>query len=323
MSQIVNSHSTGINRMPAASAAAPPPTIAPPTQGGRTGKLRNGNPRGNPNLAPRCGARTRAGCACRAPAMANGRCRMHGGKCTGPRTAEGMARMIAAKTTHGRYAGATAPQRVLHRHVRAVVARHRILCTATLLLPYLPPGLAGELAHAVPELSAPPHPEPFTPAGSPPPPADATVAPRVRAAERAAVLAEREAQAVWRAGIAFARTAKCAARIVQRAAREARRRSQDGEARGTRNNPMQRENARRALRRELMLRAAGLRAAPVAHSAPAAPPLAPTTPPDPTVRDAGALPAIHNEPMQREPAAAPSPPPGPGRIVARSLRLSA
>lgn len=30
--------------------------------------------------APRCGARTRSGSPCKAPAMPNGRCRMHGGK---------------------------------------------------------------------------------------------------------------------------------------------------------------------------------------------------------------------------------------------------
>lgn len=30
-------------------------------------------------LAPRCGARTRAGGLCQGPAMLNGRCRMHGG----------------------------------------------------------------------------------------------------------------------------------------------------------------------------------------------------------------------------------------------------
>ena len=73
----------------------------------RTGPLRNGNPRGNPNLAPRCGARTRTGCACRAPAMANGRCRMHGGNSTGPRTQEGRERLRAARTTHGGYGADT------------------------------------------------------------------------------------------------------------------------------------------------------------------------------------------------------------------------
>jgi uncharacterized protein YjcR len=33
---------------------------------------------------PRCGAKTRAGTPCKAPAMKNGRCQMHGGKSTGP-----------------------------------------------------------------------------------------------------------------------------------------------------------------------------------------------------------------------------------------------
>ena len=35
------------------------------------------------NLGPRCGARTRSGTPCQSPAMANGRCRMHGGKSPG------------------------------------------------------------------------------------------------------------------------------------------------------------------------------------------------------------------------------------------------
>jgi hypothetical protein len=35
------------------------------------------------NATPRCGARTRAGIPCRHPAMANGRCRMHGGRSPG------------------------------------------------------------------------------------------------------------------------------------------------------------------------------------------------------------------------------------------------
>ena len=44
------------------------------------GKLRHGNPSGDFLAAPRCGARTRDACPCRQPAMANGRCRLHGGK---------------------------------------------------------------------------------------------------------------------------------------------------------------------------------------------------------------------------------------------------
>lgn len=55
------------------------------------------------NAAPRCGANTRAGTSCCAPAMANGRCRMHGGLSTGPRTPEGLARSRTANWKHGDY----------------------------------------------------------------------------------------------------------------------------------------------------------------------------------------------------------------------------
>jgi hypothetical protein len=90
----------------------------------RTGPLRNGNPRGNPNLAPRCGAKTRTPRSgpCRAPAMANGRCRMHGGPSTGPRTVEGLARLRAARTKHGLYSAENIAAR---RHAAAVVAEAR------------------------------------------------------------------------------------------------------------------------------------------------------------------------------------------------------
>ncbi len=67
--------------------------------------------------APRCGARNRAGNPCRAPAMPNGRCQMHGGKSTGPRTAEGLERMRRAKTKHGLY---TAETLQLKRAIRAL-----------------------------------------------------------------------------------------------------------------------------------------------------------------------------------------------------------
>jgi hypothetical protein len=80
-----------------AAAAAPPP---------RRGRLKNGNPSGDYLAAPRCGAKTRAGCACRQPAMTNGRCRLHGGKSTGARTAEGRRRAGAARLVHGRRTGA-------------------------------------------------------------------------------------------------------------------------------------------------------------------------------------------------------------------------
>jgi hypothetical protein len=67
------------------------------------GWLQNGNPPGDPGTAPRCGAKTRGGSACEAPAMPNGRCRLHGGKSTGPRTAEGLERCRQAKWKHGWY----------------------------------------------------------------------------------------------------------------------------------------------------------------------------------------------------------------------------
>src|SRR5271157_2645210 len=103
----------------------------------RDGPLRSGNPRGNPNLAPRCGAKVRAtGCACRAPAMANGRCRCHGGKSTGPRTAEGRASVARANTTHGNYAqaGLGAEHRVHTRHCGVVARRARLAEAASLHL---------------------------------------------------------------------------------------------------------------------------------------------------------------------------------------------
>ncbi|HKM65515.1 MAG TPA: HGGxSTG domain-containing protein [Acidisphaera sp.] len=54
------------------------------------------------NAAPRCGAtRKRGGGACRGAAMANGRCRLHGGKSTGPSTADGLERCRQAPRKHG------------------------------------------------------------------------------------------------------------------------------------------------------------------------------------------------------------------------------
>lgn len=68
------------------------------------GKLKNGNPSGDPNSAPRCGAHSRrTGNPCKAPAMKNGRCRMHGGKSTGAKTKDGIERARKANLIHGRY----------------------------------------------------------------------------------------------------------------------------------------------------------------------------------------------------------------------------
>jgi ribosomal protein L32 len=71
---------------------------------------------------PRCGARTRSGAKCRAPAMSNGRCRMHGGKSTGPRTSEGLERMRRANTRHGNY---SEESRQLMRAIQLLVAEAR------------------------------------------------------------------------------------------------------------------------------------------------------------------------------------------------------
>jgi hypothetical protein len=87
----------------------------------RRGWLRHGNPPGDFSTAPRCGAHTRADTSCRAPAMANGRCRMHGGKSTGPRTEGGRQRCAAASWKHGDYATKNRAGR------RAVRAAGRIL----------------------------------------------------------------------------------------------------------------------------------------------------------------------------------------------------
>ena len=89
-----------------------------------SGPLRNGNPRGDPNAAPRCGARNRAGGSCRAPAMANGRCRCHGGKSTGPTTQDGMAKLRAARSVHGFYGE---DGRAFRRLVTALAAQGRLL----------------------------------------------------------------------------------------------------------------------------------------------------------------------------------------------------
>lgn len=72
----------------------------------RRGRLRNGNPVGDPSKAPRCGARTRRGAPCKGPAMANGRCRMDGGTSTGPRTREGLKNSRQSRWKHGRYSAA-------------------------------------------------------------------------------------------------------------------------------------------------------------------------------------------------------------------------
>uniref|UniRef100_UPI000E75B29C HGGxSTG domain-containing protein n=1 Tax=Teichococcus vastitatis TaxID=2307076 RepID=UPI000E75B29C len=51
--------------------------------------------------------------------MANGRCKMHGGKSTGPRTAEGIERIRAARMKHGMFSGEMRELRALIRELKA------------------------------------------------------------------------------------------------------------------------------------------------------------------------------------------------------------
>jgi hypothetical protein len=196
----------------------------------RAGALRNGNRRGNPNAAPRCGAKARStGCPCRAPAMTNGRCRLHGGKSTGPRTQEGMARMAAAHITHGRYSAGGAPARAAERNLRVLLERSDTLSAATELREYLAPDMERQLDLDPPELWAPNYVPPLA--------FQAPVTPTLynlgsgerhggrrpkiplianwREAERALAKAEADALAPWKAAIAFARMAKREARAVR------------------------------------------------------------------------------------------------------------
>src|SRR5208282_1079137 len=90
----------------------------------RRGWLKNGNSPGDPNTAPRCGAKTRRGTACQSPAMPNGRCRMHGGASTGPRTPEGLARSRRSRWKHGLYSAENIAE---EKRVRELVRQSREL----------------------------------------------------------------------------------------------------------------------------------------------------------------------------------------------------
>ncbi len=70
-----------------------------------------------------CGARTRQGGICGQVAMANGRCRFHGGLSTGPRTVEGLERLRAARTVHGAWGREGRDMRTLVRELRAEARR--------------------------------------------------------------------------------------------------------------------------------------------------------------------------------------------------------
>ena len=67
-------------------------------------------------MASRCGARRKHdGCPCQQPAMANGRCRFHGGKSTGPKTREGVERAQQSALRHGFYTAEAQAERRIAR----------------------------------------------------------------------------------------------------------------------------------------------------------------------------------------------------------------
>jgi hypothetical protein len=173
-----------------ATTADPPadPTTTPPAK----------KPRGNPNLhlARRCGARTRAGCPCRSPAIRYKlRCRMHGGRSTGPRTPEGLENLRAARTIHGN-AGAQA--RALKRYRLTMLRRNRVQVDAVDYQAHLPPVFVFRLHGHAPELD-PPH----RPTGG-----------ITAAADRMRRIAVAAALAPWKQAIAAARAAHIAARAA-------------------------------------------------------------------------------------------------------------
>jgi hypothetical protein len=137
-------------RTPDANATPPQNPPAPPDPG----PPRSGHPRGNPNLALRCGAKARTtGCPCRAPAMPNGRCRMHGGKSTGPRTPRGFADLAEARTKHGLY---TAAARATYCYRRKLATRTRTVVAVLQLRACLPSELEARIAQGPYELVPPP-----------------------------------------------------------------------------------------------------------------------------------------------------------------------
>ena len=94
----------------------------------RRGWLRNGNKPGNPSLAPRCGAKARrTGQPCKAPAMKNGKCRLHGGKSTGPRTTEGKLKVGQAHLKSGLF---TREAKAAKEELRSLIKACRVYLKA-------------------------------------------------------------------------------------------------------------------------------------------------------------------------------------------------
>ena len=89
---------------------------------------------GDPSVSPRCGAKTRSGALCRAPAMWSKRtgrytkCRLHGGASTGPKTAAGLEKCRRTNRKHGQYsAAAIAERRKLRAEIRELIFEMRLV----------------------------------------------------------------------------------------------------------------------------------------------------------------------------------------------------
>lgn len=89
---------------------------------------------GDPSKAPRCGAKTRRGTPCKAPAMWSTRtrrytrCRLHGGKSTGPKTLDGLEKCRRANWKHGnRSLAVLAERRAFRCEVRRLVQQTKEL----------------------------------------------------------------------------------------------------------------------------------------------------------------------------------------------------
>ena len=103
---------------------------------------------------PRCGARTRAGCPCKGPAMRNGRCRTHGGA-TPRHTEDAKSRIAAARSTKG--GSRDKEMRAWYERTARLLRGMRITTTASRaglklhqLAPLLRDLLGGGTAHASP-----------------------------------------------------------------------------------------------------------------------------------------------------------------------------
>ena len=86
------------------------------------------------NAAPRCGAKKRRkGTPCGSPAMANGRCRIHGGTSTGPKTEEGIENIRKTHLKHGQRSAEAIRRRkegaALRREIKRLADIADVLCS--------------------------------------------------------------------------------------------------------------------------------------------------------------------------------------------------